>query len=198
MARTPNRLPNYTLLNAVVEELTITQSLRLNDDVPLEFGTTTHDTIKYNSTSGNFEFTSDGAESHTTTSGFRQYSFAVGTNSYFYFDSRKVTTNDATTTTVYTVPIPNNCGVTIYMDIIGKKSDDTQIGCYGKVVSYRNTGGAVTIVGAVNNPYTSEDDAAWNTTASTVSGTNVLLRVVGVAATTIDWVCWVRVYINGE
>lgn len=102
-----------------------------------------------------------------------------------------VNTVDAATTTLQTIPIPNNKGVLIESRITCRKTAGAGVGTIGDVNAYirtvkaKNVGGIVTI-GVIQSSFTSEDIAVFNATFS-VSGTNVLVRVNGAANDNVTW-----------
>lgn len=102
------------------------------------------------------------------------------------FVKNSVTTTDATATTIMTIPIPNNsvCGLDLH--VIGIKNDSSEGANYVIKGTYRNNAGTVSIVGTLSSSHLEEDDTNWDVALS-VSSTNVLVKVTGVAATTINW-----------
>jgi hypothetical protein len=173
----------------------------------------------YDGSSGNIIFIGDGTEnmriSSTYVSTARRaavgdgtaaspaYSFGTDTDTGYYRKAANtpsmvaggieryslagtVTTTDATTTTVVTVSTATGVNYQICWYVVGRSSTGA-VGTYTCQSRVKNVGGVVTTTHVTISA--SEEVAAWNVTSST-SGTNVLLRVVGVAATTINWKVW--------
>lgn len=95
-------------------------------------------------------------------------------------------TTDSTPTTIDTVDVPTDTSLTITWWFEATKDDASQAGGFILTVTYRNTGGTLFQVGSDTLGYTNTDDAAW-TVFSAISGTSVIARVQGKAATTIRW-----------
>lgn len=114
---------------------------------------------------------------------------------YYILDASEVQTTNATTTTLQGVGLLDENTYHFNVYIIGVKSDGTDRASYIlDFTAYRTGGGNATLQGAIVATYTSESNAAWNATAI-VSSTNIVLRVTGAAATTIEWGATVK-YIN--
>ena len=97
----------------------------------------------------------------------------------------KSTTN-ATVTTIDTVPVSVNKGLLIKAKVIGIKDDFTEKGGFEVQAAYANNAGTVTLQGITN--IFKQAQAGWAVTF-VISGTNVLIRVTGAAATNISWKC---------
>lgn len=99
---------------------------------------------------------------------------------------QEVTTNNATTTTLQTIPIDAAYIHFIEATITAVKSNMADVGAYVIRGAYKNIGGTVTLIGAVQSDFTAESNAAWDATFD-ISTTNVRIRVTGVAGTLIMW-----------
>lgn len=105
--------------------------------------------------------------------------------------SATTTTTNASTTTLQTISIPTNTVVMIEARVHSRKTSGAGSGNVGdgngyiRVVKAKNVAGVVTI-GSIQTPFTSEDIAAFNATFA-ISGTNVLLQVVGSANNNVTW-----------
>jgi len=97
-----------------------------------------------------------------------------------------VQTTNATVTTIITVPIPTSSTVNIMSNVTGLRSDNVIGAGYIRIGTYRNNAGTVSIIGGITATHTAENNASWNCTY-VISGTNVLVSVIGMAATTINW-----------
>ena len=114
----------------------------------------------------------------------------------FYTQQARVTTTDATPTTLFTyttsgvVTVTNSMTYVIECDIIGNRTGGAS-GASGDVGVYKYRGifkrinGVVTLMSEtlVN---TNEDQAGWNVTSS-ISGTSILIQVTGAASNNISW-----------
>ena len=96
-------------------------------------------------------------------------------------------TTDGTITTIDTVPIPLDESVLISAKLKGTKDDITLKAFFKIIAGYANNSGTVTLQGAVNYQHRTMP-SGWDVTF-VISGTDVLIRVVGNAATNIDWKC---------
>ncbi|NHZ84986.1 MAG: hypothetical protein GWP19_03795 [Planctomycetia bacterium] len=95
------------------------------------------------------------------------------------------TTTTAAIQTIDTVPIPTDKVVKISVDVSAKKDDLTEKGGFIKEAIFANNSGTVTKQGATGSLF-HEAQAGWDVTF-VISGTDVLIRVTGAAATNIDW-----------
>lgn len=103
------------------------------------------------------------------------------------------TTDGVTPVTLATIAIPANTVYLLKTDLVGKRTD-TLIAGYAFSQTYsaafENVSGTVTEAGGVNN-YSSQVWADTNTqglsTAYTISGTNVLVQITGLATMTFSW-----------
>jgi len=96
-----------------------------------------------------------------------------------------VSTTNATVTTIDTVPIPTNSVLMIKAKVVGIKDDFAMKGGVEVIGVYANKAGTVTLQGATTNVH-SYRETGWDVTL-VISGTNVLIRVKGAAATNISW-----------
>jgi len=98
----------------------------------------------------------------------------------------RVATTDATVTTLHTFAIPTSDVVQISAYVTARRTSGTEQGAgYLLRATYKNAAGTVTLIGAVNKT-ADEDVGAWDVNL-TISGTNVLVEVTGVAAINITW-----------
>ena len=99
----------------------------------------------------------------------------------------RVRTTDATQTTILTVPIAPDSGGVAKVWIGGKRNASADSGAYELTARFhRNGTGAVTLNGGVTD-FSSEGNAAWAVDVAGDGGSNLLVRVTGVAAQTIEW-----------
>lgn len=97
------------------------------------------------------------------------------------------TTTTAVIQTIDTVPIPLNGANLIKAEVVAIKDDFAQKGGFKVIAIYANNAGTVTLQGPVVYLH-SQAQAGWEVTFA-ISGTNVLIRVKGAAATNISWKC---------
>ena len=89
--------------------------------------------------------------------------------------------------TIATIPITNNTAVLIRANFVARRTDAAdRAGYIRNAVVFREGGGAATLQGAVDTPFTRESDAGWDATIA-VSGNNAILTVNGNAGQTVDW-----------
>ena len=188
MPRTPNRLPNYSTAIAPVSVTTntliVTGSARFDDDVEAYFGTLNQNFIRRNSTTGNMQVEYNQMLNFVDTS----MTFAKGS----YQSQGQVTTTNAAQTTIDSIAVPTNSAITIQWHTTGIRSDGAAAGTIGRRMTYKNNAGVVTLVGAVLNTFTTRDDPSW-TNNQVINGTSVDLKVIGVAATTINWISYAQI-----
>lgn len=101
-----------------------------------------------------------------------------------------VQTTDDTQTTLYSLTLSDTSVYWLEASIIGRKTDGTDRAYYVRQTLVYREGGSATL-GTIQTPVTDESDASWDATF-TVASNDILVRVTGVAATTINWVCTIR------
>lgn len=109
----------------------------------------------------------------------------------------KVTTTDATVTTIATIAIPASTTVMIEAKVTARRTGGTAgtaEDSAGYIISavYKNVAGTATEVGETSI-FSAEDQAGWDCSLSASSG-NALLRVTGAADNNISWVVTYRLY----
>ena len=109
---------------------------------------------------------------------------ALGTGSFG--ETTKDTTN-ATITTIDTIVVPTGQAILLNAKLISRKDDYTEKGGFDMEAVYCNNAGTVTLQGLITNIF-KQAQAGWAVTF-VISGTNVLIRVAGAAATNISWKC---------
>ena len=112
-----------------------------------------------------------------------------GVPSDFYTNS--VQTTDATVTTIQTIPTVSGDAIQVIADVIGLKSDNSAHAGFRAIAVYRNSSGSLSLQGAVNYLF-KQRQGGWNITLVR-SSADILLRVTGQAATTINWRSSVKV-----
>lgn len=99
-----------------------------------------------------------------------------------------VVTTDATPTTLLTIPLATASRVILAEGNVVGKNSTPQLTTWRLLASFRNVAGTVSQEGATDTLH--EKAGAPLASADVnyvVSGTNVLVQVTGVAATTIEW-----------
>ena len=104
---------------------------------------------------------------------------------------QRVTTTDATVTTLHTVAIPTSTTVLIKGFIVARRtggaSGTAEDGAaYEFSAVYKNVAGTATLIGAAIITVVGESQAGWDVTL-VVSTSNVQIRVTGAAANNITW-----------
>ena len=101
--------------------------------------------------------------------------------------SNTVSTTDATTTTIATIPIAEASVNLIEARCLARRTDSNENAAYiRKVVVLRDGAGVATLLGAQDGTLTRENDNQWDCNL-VVAGNNVLVRVTGRAGRSIDW-----------
>lgn len=100
----------------------------------------------------------------------------------------KVTTTNAAHTTLIEIPLATVGRVMLVEANVIGKTDASALTSFRLTASFKNVAGVVSQVGAVNIVH-AHSDTALNTADVdlTVSGTSVIVRVQGVAATNVTW-----------
>jgi hypothetical protein len=97
-----------------------------------------------------------------------------------------IVTTNASPTPIATIAIALNTVSIITATFAARRTDVAGTGAgYRYVATARNTGGVVSVVGGFER-FQFEDVTAWNVD-SVVSGTNVVLRVLGAVGSTVTW-----------
>lgn len=105
--------------------------------------------------------------------------------------SRKVTTTDATVTTLATIPVPASTTLGINGYVVARRTGGAagtaEDGAYYRVETvYKNAAGTATNIGTTVTAI-GESQAAWDVTVTQSSG-DVLIRVQGAADNNVSWV----------
>ena len=112
---------------------------------------------------------------------------AVGTNNFI----ATLTTTDNTTNTIYSFIPTNSACVRVFANIVAWNS--TSSASYGKLGTFKNVAGTVSIVGGTSTIGSGEDDAAFESLMN-VSGTSVRIQVAGDTARTVNWVAYIQLF----
>ena len=109
-----------------------------------------------------------------------------------------VTTTDATTTTVATVPIPASTTVLLEIYVVARRTGGSAGSAedgagYLTQALFKNVAGVATQIGLGNLDYSAESQIAWNSSFA-VSGGNVNVTVTGAVNNNISWYCCVKAY----
>ena len=99
-----------------------------------------------------------------------------------------VATTDATVTTIDTIEVPTGQAILLNARVISRNDAFDEKGGFDVEAVYCNDTGTVTLQGVAPTNLFKQAQAGWNVTF-VISGTNVLIRVKGAAATNIDWKC---------
>lgn len=123
---------------------------------------------------------------------------ATGDDIGEYVVQDKVLTTNATDTTIHTLAIPASTTYAVEVIIVARRTGGTggtaEDGGRIKLSSvYKNVAGTATLIGSQTN--TPSDFSGGYTAKITVSGSNILIRVTGVANVNVSWVMTARVYL---
>lgn len=106
-------------------------------------------------------------------------------------------TTNATPGNLLTIAIPTGGVVVLDGYVVSRIGTITSGAGYTFQATYKNNAGTVTLIGAALTPLVAEDAGlAAASIALVISGTNVLVQVTGIAATTIEWASWVIIVKN--
>lgn len=109
----------------------------------------------------------------------------------------KVSTTDATTTTLATIPIPDDSSALIDVWVEAFRTDGADQGAYRRrAIVFRRAAGVATFQGTVDSPFTRESSVPWNVTIDVDGGNNARVRVTGQAGKSINWTCQFTVSIG--
>lgn len=119
-----------------------------------------------------------------------------------YVRQGRVTTTDATVTTILTLTPPNNYTTTVDCTVLARRTGgvsgaaDDGAG-YKRYATFKKNAGTVTQIGTTTATATHESVAGWDATI-TVSGGTVLIRGTGAATTDVTWHTTCRIYEVGS
>jgi len=123
-----------------------------------------------------------------TSAGVAQFSSsAVPTN------GSGTTTDGTTLVTLATIPTTTNGTFMLTTDVVGKRTDQNVTGyAFSQrfVATYENITGSVTQAGgatAFSSQVYADTNTAALTVVYTISGTNILVQIIGLAAITFSW-----------
>lgn len=112
--------------------------------------------------------------------------------------SLSATTTDGTTAvTMATYAIPSGASAMVSITIVGRDGSGNTVICR-QTTPAKNVAGTSSLVGSVTSTVGMNGDVALVTAATSysVSGGNLLIKVTGVAATTITWWGQAEIIIN--
>lgn len=109
----------------------------------------------------------------------------------------KVTTTDATVTTIATIAIPSSTTVFIEAKVVARRTGGAagtaeDGAAYMVDAVYKNVAGTATEIGETSI-FSAEDQAGWDCTI-TPSGANALVQVTGAASNNVSWLITYRTY----
>jgi hypothetical protein len=109
-----------------------------------------------------------------------------------YGQKSEVQTTDGTETAIASVVLLDNSVYSIEVDVVGLQSDGANRASY-RIIStfYRYAGGGAAAQGTATLVHVEESDINWDV-ALTPNGNNIDVNVTGYAATTINWICYLK------
>ena len=119
------------------------------------------------------------------------YSTATNDDPTELFYQNRVTTTDATVTTLHTFTVPTSTSYMVEVVVIARRTGGiagaAEDGAGYKLLGlYKNTAGTVAIIGAVVQTVVGESQAGWDATLDT-TGATVRVRVTGAANNNVTW-----------
>lgn len=119
------------------------------------------------------------------------YSTATNDDPSELFYQNRVTTTDATVTTLHTFTVPTSTSYMVEVVVIARRTGGiagaAEDGAGYKLLGlYKNTAGTVAIIGAVVQTVVGESQAGWDATLDT-TGATVRVRVTGAANNNVTW-----------
>jgi len=110
--------------------------------------------------------------------------------------TNRITTTDATPTTIQTLSTTNDSTYTIEGVVVARRTGGSAgtNGDGGKwkfEAAYKNVGGTVTLIGSVRGT-ADKSQASWDVSAS-ISGSNINVSVTGSANNNISWIFFARI-----
>lgn len=107
-------------------------------------------------------------------------------NRWTFFTPDELTTTDATTTTIATTTLATDSSGLIKVELLAKQDGGGAAAAYEIDAYYVNNGGTVTLIENFNPTFAAESNVSFDYDLE-ISGTDVLVKVNGLAATTIKW-----------
>lgn len=109
-----------------------------------------------------------------------------------------IITTDGTQTTLASWTVPEDSSVAIQANIIARNTSTGAIAAFYKFSGGKNVGGVVSLVGSILDVVSAIKDLAMLTASCTfdTSGTDIRVRVTGIAATNIEWMVSLTAYNN--
>ena len=122
---------------------------------------------------------------NTTTSNIQTQINNCAQQSISGFTQATVTTTTASTTTIATISTASNTTYGLNISVVARRTDSgTQSAYFVLNDAFRNNSGVLSQIG--EDRLTIVDNNAWTVTV-TISGTNIIISVVGAASATISW-----------
>lgn len=101
-------------------------------------------------------------------------------------DVQTVSTTDATETSIGTYTTADDYVYHVEAEVLGTVNGGGNAATYKLIASFKNDSGTLSQIGSTTTVHSAEDAAGWDATIDS-SGTDIRVRVTGVAATNIDW-----------
>lgn len=107
----------------------------------------------------------------------------MAANKYVQKAQKELTTTDATVITILTITIPSGHSVTGRLMIVSRNTSGGATKDFQGPIAAKNVVGTVTTSSSITNLLSDEATAVSLST----SGNDMLIRITGIAANTIDW-----------
>ena len=113
------------------------------------------------------------------------------------YDVNTISTTDATETTIATYETANDYVYYVESIVIGTVNGGGDAGAYRVEAAFKNDSGTLSQIG-VNTNVDKENNSSWDVELDS-SGSNIIQKVTGAAATNIDWISYttIKVFANG-
>lgn len=95
-------------------------------------------------------------------------------------------TTNATPTTIYTYAIPTGTTVVFRYQVVARKTDGSARAVFHRKIVVTNNSGTISTDSADADVETAINSPSWTSPAASVSSTNIIVQVTGVAATNIN------------
>ncbi len=109
-----------------------------------------------------------------------------------------IITTDDTATTLASWTVPDDSSVVVQATVVARNTSTGAIAGFYKFAAGKNVGGNVSLVGSILDIISAIKDLSMLTASCTldVSGTDIRVRVTGIAATTIEWMVALTAFNN--
>lgn len=108
----------------------------------------------------------------------------------FFRPSDIITTTNAVATTISSLTLPTNSGITIGVIIIGRDPNTGDVCVFGKSVDIQTNNSSMVLSSADTKVPTANGSTIGATISFLNTSLTIYIQVTGVVSTTIVWSCW--------